>query len=90
MQLFVSIPGEEISVVFAGDLAGEVLSSKVVLVALAGLGGQLVGALLEQLQRVGLVDALALGGGDAVANPLPELTARDLGGSSILPVFIGG
>lgn len=57
------------------------------LVALAGLLGQLVGLLLEKLERVSFVDALALRGCHAVADPLPELTAGDFGGGGILPVF---
>lgn len=56
-----------------------------VLVALGGLGRELLGLLLEQLEGVGLVDALALGRGHAVADPLPELAARHLGGGGVLP-----
>lgn len=57
------------------------------LVALASLGRELIGTLLEQLEGVGLVDALALRSGDAMASPLPQLAAGDFGGGSILPVF---
>lgn len=81
-----NIRSQEISIVLASDLAGKVLGSKVVLVALASLLGKVISALLEELEGVGLVDALALGGGDAVADPLPELASGDLGGGSILPV----
>lgn len=58
-----------------------------VLVTLGCLGGQLSGAILEQLERVSLVNLLALGCGDAVLDPLPELTAGHFGGGGILPVF---
>lgn len=63
--------GKEIGIVFASDLASKVLRGKVELVALGRLGGEVVGNLLQQLERVRLVDALAFGGGDAVASPLP-------------------
>lgn len=59
-----------------------------VLVALASLVGELVGTLLEELEGVGLVDALAFGGVDAVADPLPELASGDFSGGSILPVDV--
>lgn len=55
------------------------------LVALGALGGQIVSDLLEELERIRLVDALALGSGDAVASPLPELRAGDFGGGGVLP-----
>ena len=58
-----------------------------VLVALASLVGQVVGALLEELESVALVDALTLARGDAVADPLPELASRDFSGGGILPVL---
>lgn len=57
------------------------------LVALAGLLSQLIGLLLEQLERISLVDPLALRSRHAVADPLPELTAGNFGSSGILPVF---
>ncbi|KUI74487.1 hypothetical protein VM1G_11981 [Cytospora mali] len=60
---------------------------QVELVALGRLLGQLVGLLLEQLQRISLVDALALGGGHGVADPLPELASGDLCGGGILPLI---
>lgn len=78
---------QEVGVILAGHLAGEVLCREVELVAGWGVGGQRVGALLEELEGVGLVDLLALSGGDAVLGPLPELTAGDLGGRGILPVI---
>jgi len=77
---------QEVGIVFSSDLTSEVLSSKLELVALGGLGLELGGLLLEELESVSLVDTLALGGGDAVADPLPELRARDLSGSRILPI----
>lgn len=57
------------------------------LVALGGLCSKALGALLEELEGVGLVDALALGGGDAVLDPLPELASGDFSRSGILPIF---
>jgi hypothetical protein len=77
---------QEVGVILASHLAGEVLCREVELVAGWGVGGQRVGALLEELKGVGLVDLLALSGGDAVLGPLPELAAGDLGGRSVLPV----
>ena len=61
-----------------------------VLVALRRLGGQLLGLLLEQLERVRLVDLLATSGRDAVADPLPQLTAADLSGGGILHQVVDG
>ena len=87
-DLVVKERGQEVGIVLAGDLGSEVLSSKLELVALGSLGGELVGLLLEELEGVALVDALALGGGDAVLDPLPELGAGHLGGGGILPVVI--
>lgn len=80
-----NLRSQKVSIVLARDLAGEVLGGKVVLVPRAGLGGELVGALLEQLESVGFGDLLALGSGAAVTSPLPELRARNLGGCGVLP-----
>lgn len=55
-----------------------------VLIALAGLGGQAVSLLLQKTESVGLVELLALGGGDVVLGPLPQLAAGDFGGSGVL------
>ena len=79
---------QEVGVVLARDLGLEVLSREAKLVALRRLGSQLLGLLLEQLERVALINALALGGGDAVAHPLPELRARYLGCGGVLPVLV--
>lgn len=87
-NLVVKQRGQEVGIVLASHLGGEVLSGKVELVALGSLGGELVCLLLEKLEGVRLVDALALGGGDAVLDPLPELGAGNLGGGSILPVMV--
>lgn len=57
------------------------------LVALRSLCGKTFGALFEELEGVGLVDALALSGRDAVLDPLPELASGDFGGGGILPIF---
>lgn len=77
---------QEISIVLAGNLPRKVLRRKPELVPLGALGRKLVRALGEQLEGVRLVDALALGRGDAVADPLPDLGAGDLGGRGVLPV----
>lgn len=81
--------GQKVGIILARHLAREVLRRQVELVALGRLLGQLVGLFLEELERVGLVDALALGGCHAVADPLPQLAAGYLGGSSVLPDFLG-
>ena len=78
---------QEISIILPGNLPGEVLRRKVELVALGSLGGQLLRLLLEQLERVRLVDTLALGRGNTVAHPLPQLAARDLGSRRVLPTI---
>ena len=76
--------GQEIRIILARDLARKVLGRELELVAGRRLGGQLVRLLAEQAQRVGLVDAAALGGADAVPAPLPQLAAADLGGGGVL------
>lgn len=83
-DLVVEQTGQEVGVILTGDLAGEVASSKLELVALGALGGQLVGLLLQKTQGVGLVDLLAVRGGDAVVRPLPELRPGDFGGGGVL------
>jgi len=77
---------QEVRVVLAGDLARKVLRREVELIALGRLGGELLGLLLEQLERVRLVDLLALGRRHAVPRPLPQLAARHLGRRGVLPV----
>lgn len=77
---------QEISIVLARHLAREVLRGQVELVALGRLPRQLVGLLLEELERVGPVHTLALGRGHAVADPLPQLAAGHLGGGGVLPI----
>lgn len=77
---------QEVGVILTGDLSGEVLGGKAELVTLRGLGGKRVGALGEKLEGVRLVNLLAFGGGDAMADPLPKLAAGDLGSGGILPV----
>ena len=83
-DLVVEQRGQEIRVVLARHLAGEVAGRKLELVALGALLGELVGLLLEELEGVALVDLLALRGADAVARPLPELAAADFGGGGVL------
>lgn len=89
-SLWGNLRSQEVGVVLTSDLAREVLGSEVELVTGAGLGGELVRDLLEELERVGLVDTLALGGGDTVLDPLPELRSGDLSGSSILHEVVDG
>lgn len=86
----VDLRSQEISIILSGDLSGEVLSSQAVLVTLLALGGQLIRLLLQQLQRVRLVDLLALGGVDAVLHPLPQLTTTHFGGSGVLHQVVDG
>lgn len=76
---------QEISIVFASDLSGKVLRSKMELVALGSLCGKAIGTLVQEFEGIGLVDTLAFGGGDAVLDPLPQLASRDFGGGSVLP-----
>ena len=75
---------QEVSVVLARDLAGEILGGQLELVTGRRLGDELSRLLLEETQRVRLVDAPALGGADAVPAPLPQLAAADLGGRGVL------
>lgn len=77
--------GQEISVVLARHLAREVLRGQLEFVALGRLLGQIVGLLFQELERIGLVNALALGRSHTVADPLPQLASRYLRGSSVLP-----
>lgn len=79
--------GQKVSIVLARHLAREVLRRQVELVPLGRLLGQLVSFFVEELQRVGLVDTLALGSRHAVSDPLPQLAAGNFGGSSVLPGF---
>lgn len=87
-DLIVEQTGQEVGVILTGDLASEVTSSKLELVAPGALGGQFVGLLLQKTQGVGLVDLLAVRGGDAVVRPLPELRAGDFGGGRVLLFFV--
>jgi hypothetical protein len=75
---------QELGVILAGDLTGEVLGRELELVALWRFGAELIGLLVEQLERIRLVHLLALSRRDAVAAPLPELAPTDLGSRSIL------
>lgn len=70
-DLVIQERGEEVGVVLAGDLGREVLAGECVLVSLGGIGCELLRLLLEQAQRVRLVDLLALGRRHAVTHPLP-------------------
>jgi uncharacterized protein YbdZ (MbtH family) len=79
---------EEVRIVFSGDLASKVSGRKLVLVAFRCLGRERVGLLLQQLERIALVDLLTLSGSDVVADPLPQLASADFGRSSILLQFM--
>ena len=57
------------------------------LVALTSLCRKAVGALLEEFEGVGLVDALAFSRRDTVLDPLPELASGDFGRGGILPIL---
>lgn len=75
---------EELGVVLASYLPLEVLGREVELVALGCLLVQLIGLLLEQLERILLGNSLAFGGLDTMPCPLPELRPRHFSSSSIL------
>jgi hypothetical protein len=90
VEFWVDLRCEELCIVLASDLALEVLSREVELIALGCLLAQLVSLLLEQLECVLLGDGLALGGLDAMLRPLPKLRPRHLGGSSILHEVVDG
>lgn len=60
------------------------------LVPLGRIARQLVRLLLEQLQRVGLGDGLALLRLDAVLAPLPQLAAGDLGRRGVFHEVVDG
>lgn len=83
-DLIVQQTGKEVRIILTRHLTGKVTGRQLVLVALGGLGGQAVGLLLKQTQSVGLVDLLAIGAGDLVVHPLPELRPGHFGGSGIL------
>ena len=86
-DLVVEQAGQEVGVVLAGDLCGEVLGGEGELVAGGRLGPQLLRLLLQQPQRVRLVHLLALRRRHPVLDPLPELRPRYFGRCCILPVF---
>lgn len=79
-----NVRSQEISVIFTSDLAGEVAGRKLEFVPLWTLGCKGIGLLLQKLQRVSLVDFLALSGGGVVSSPLPQLAARYFGSCSVL------
>ena len=70
--------GQEVGVLLASHLSGEVLCRKLELVALGRVLLQLGSLLVEQLQGILLVHLLAALGGYTVLAPLPQLRARDL------------
>lgn len=71
-------------VVFSSDLAGEVLSCKVILVPLWRFRRQLVRLLFKKLLRIRFVDLLAFGRCDTVLTPLPQLGSANFGSCSVL------
>lgn len=71
-------------IVFSNDLAGEVLSGKMILVPLWRFRRQLVRLLFEKLLRIRFVDLLALSRCDTVLTPLPQLGSTDFSSCSIL------
>lgn len=83
-NLVVEQTGQEIRIVLARDLGREIPRGQLELVSLGGLLSKRVGLLLEQTERICFVDALALGGGDVVSDPLPQLASGDFGGSGVL------
>jgi hypothetical protein len=59
-------------------------------VSLGRLVAELLGLLVQELERVVLGDLLALGGLDVVARPLPQLAARDLGRRGVFHQVVDG
>merc|ERR1719440_2479754 len=89
-NLIVQQRSQELSVLLAGNLRLKVLGRKLVLVALAGLLLQLVGLLVQQLQRVAAVELLAALGRDAMAAPLPQLGPADFRRRRVLHQVVDG
>jgi hypothetical protein len=96
-DLVVQQAGEEVGVVLAGDLEGEVPSGELVLVTGWCLLRQSVRDLLKDLKVVLLRDLLTLGGGRAMLGPLPELSTnqysiavRNLGVSNLRAGHLSG
>lgn len=85
-MLEVNLRSQEVSIVFAGNLASKVLRRQMELVALGGFGTKALGAFLEQLQSICLVNLFALCGKHTMLHPLPKLATGNLGSGSILPV----
>jgi hypothetical protein len=81
---------QEFGVILASHLALEVLGCKVELVALGCLVAQCLGLLVKKLECVVFGHLLSLGSLYVVPRPLPELTPRYLGGSSILHEVVDG
>lgn len=86
----VSIPRQEIRIILSRHLTLEISGGKLIFVALGRLGGQLLRLLLEQLEGIRLVDGPALGGLDAVLDPLPHLGARHLGRGGVFHEVVDG
>ena len=87
-NLIIKQTRQEIRIILAGNLACEVPCRELELVALGPLGGETVGLLLQQTQRVLLVDLFPVRGADVVVGPLPELAAGDFGGCGVLLVLL--
>jgi hypothetical protein len=81
---------QELRIVLASDLTLEVLGCNVEFVALGCLVAQCLGLLVQELECVVLCDVLALGCLDVVPCPLPQLTPRHLGSSSVLHEEVDG
>lgn len=84
------LPGQEVGVILTSHLVLKISGGKLILVALGCLGGQLSSLLLEQAEGICLVDGFALGGLDAVPDPLPELGPGDLGSGGVLHEVVDG
>jgi hypothetical protein len=82
--LELDLRGQEVGILLASHLSGEVLRRKLELVALGSVLLQLSGLLVQELQGVLLVHLLAALGRDAVLAPLPQLRARDLSSRGVL------
>ena len=74
-------------IVLSSDLAGEVLSCKMISVPLWCFRRQLVRLLFQKLLCIQFFDLLALGGRDTMLTPLPQLGSTYFGSCSVLLGF---
>jgi hypothetical protein len=85
-----NLRSQELGVVLAGNLSGEVFRCKLELVSLGCVLLKLSGLLVQKLESVVLVHLLALGCRNAVLTPLPQLRTRYLSRRSIFHQVVDG